>query len=117
MMNMKNHVQLIGRLGANPEVKVLDNGTKVARFSVAVNETYTAKNGEKVSDVQWHSIIAWGGLAGVAERLLYKGTEVTVDGKLSKRMYTNKDGLKISTVEIIASELFVMQNQPKGQAA
>ena len=57
MKNIKNHVQLIGRLGANPEVKILDNGSKLARFNIAVTETYTSKNGEKVNNVQWHSIV------------------------------------------------------------
>jgi single-strand DNA-binding protein len=107
MMNMKNHVQLIGRLGAKPEVKILENGSKLARFSVAVTETYTTKTGEKVNDVQWHSIIAWNNLANIAERLLQKGTQVTIDGKLLKRVYTNKDGLKLSVTEIVANELFV----------
>ena len=106
-MNMKNHVQLIGRLGAKPEVKILENGSKLARFSVAVTETYTTKTGEKVNDVQWHSIIAWNNLANIAERLLQKGTQVTIDGKLLKRVYTNKDGLKLSVTEIVANELFV----------
>jgi single-strand DNA-binding protein len=106
-MNMKNHVQLIGRLGANPEVKILENGTKLARFTLAVTETYTTKAGEKVNDVQWHSIIAWNNLANIAERLLQKGTQVTIDGKLLKRVYTNKDGLKLSVTEIVANELFV----------
>ena len=106
-MNMKNHVQLIGRLGAKPEVKILENGNKLARFTVAVTETYTTKAGEKVNDVQWHSIIAWNNLANIAERLLQKGTQVTIDGKLLKRVYTNKDGLKLSVTEIVANELFV----------
>lgn len=106
-MNMKNHVQLIGRLGAKPEVKILENGNKLARFTVAVTETHTTKAGEKVNDVQWHSIIAWNNLANIAERLLQKGTQVTIDGKLLKRVYTNKDGLKLSVTEIVANELFV----------
>src|SRR3954469_19030512 len=107
MTNIKNHVQLIGRLGANPEVKILDNGSKLARFNVAVTETYTTKKGEKVTDVQWHSIVAWGGLATIAERILHKGTQVTIDGKLFKRTFTNKEGVKQSNTEIVANELFV----------
>jgi single-strand DNA-binding protein len=107
MMNIKNHVQLIGRLGANPEVKILDNGTKLARFAVAVTETYTTKKGEKVNDVQWHSIVAWGNLANIAERLLFKGTQVTIDGKLFNRSYVGKDGQKRQVTEIVANELFV----------
>ena len=106
-MNIKNHVQLVGRLGANPEVKVLENGNKLARFSIAVTETYTTKKGEKVSDVQWHSVVAWGNLAGIAEKILQKGTHVTVDGKLFNRSYTNKEGEKRSSTEIVANELFV----------
>ena len=106
-MNMKNHVQLIGRLGANPEVKILENGTKLARFTLAVTETYTTKKGEKVNDVQWHSVVAWGNLASIAERLLHKGTQVTIDGKLFNRSFTNKEGLKRNITEIVANELFV----------
>ncbi len=110
-MKIRNHVQLIGRLGANPEVKVLENGTKLAKFNLAVTETYTTKTGEKVSDVQWHAIVAWGPLATVAERILQKGTQVTVDGKLFNRSYTNKEGLKRSSTEIVANELFVLQRK------
>lgn len=111
MMNIKNHVQLVGRLGANPEVKMLDNGNKVARFSIAVTESFTNKKGEKVTDVQWHSIIAWGNLAGIAERILQKGTQVTVDGKLLNRSFTNKEGQKKSVTEIVANELMVFQQK------
>lgn len=110
-MNIKNHVQLVGRLGANPEVKVLDNGSKVARFSIAVTDSFTNKKGEKVTDVQWHSIIAWGNLAGIAERILQKGAQVTVDGKLNIRSYTNKEGQKRSVTEVIANELMVWQQK------
>jgi single-strand DNA-binding protein len=110
-MKIKNHVQLVGRLGANPEVKVLENGNKLARFSIAVTETYTTKAGEKVTDVQWHSIIAWGNLAGIAERILQKGTQVTIDGKLFNRSYTNKEGIKRTLTEIVANELFVFHKQ------
>ncbi len=108
MMNIKNHVQLVGRLGANPEVKVLESGKKLARFQLAVNESYTKGSGEKVSKVQWHSVIAWGHLAGIAERILQKGTQVTIDGKLLNQVFTNKAGEKRSATEIVASELFVI---------
>lgn len=107
MTNIKNHVQLVGRLGANPEVKVLDNGKKLARFQLAVNQSYTKKDGEKVNNVQWHSVIAWGHLAGIAERILQKGTQVTIDGKLLNRLFTNKEGVKKNSTEIVANELFV----------
>jgi single-strand DNA-binding protein len=107
MMTIKNHIQLIGRLGADPEVKILGNGSKVARFSIAINDSYTNKNGERVTDVQWHTIVAWGNLAAIAEKILHKGTQVTVDGKLHKRSYDAKDGSKRTTTEVVANELFV----------
>lgn len=107
MMKMRNHVQLIGRLGADPEVKVFDNGNKVARFSIAVSGSYTNKQGERVTDVQWHAVVAWNALAGIAEKILQKGTQVAVDGKLVKRSYTNSEGEKRSVSEIVANELLV----------
>ncbi len=106
-MNIKNHVQLVGRLGSAPEVKILDNGNKLARFAIAINEVYTNKQGEKISNTQWHNIITWGSLANIAERLLQKGTEVTIDGRLLNRTYTDKAGIKRTNTEIIANELFV----------
>jgi single-strand DNA-binding protein len=107
MMKLRNHVQLIGRLGADPEVKVFDNGNKVARFNIAVSESYTNKQGERVTDVQWHAIVAWNNLAGIAERILQKGTQVAVDGKLVKRSYVTGSGEKRYASEVIASELLV----------
>jgi single-strand DNA-binding protein len=108
MTSIKNHVQLVGRLGANPEVKTFENGSKLARFSIAVVETYTTKKGEKVTDVHWHSVLAWGHLATAAERMLQKGIQVTVDGKLFNRTYTNKEGVNRSTTEIVANDLVVL---------
>jgi single-strand DNA-binding protein len=110
MMNIKNHVQLIGHLGADPEIKTLENGTKLARFAIALNETYTNKKGEKIVNTQWHNITAWGGLATIAERILQKGTHVTIDGKLVSRQYTDKEGVKRSSTEIAANELLVINN-------
>jgi len=106
-MNIKNHVQLVGRLGANPEMKILENGNKLARFSIAVSNTYKNKAGEKVTDVQWHAVVAWGDLATQAEQTLLKGTLVTVDGRLFNRSYMNKEGVKRTSTEVVASELFV----------
>lgn len=113
MMNIRNNVQVIGRLGANPEVKVMDNGSKLARFAVAINETYTNKKGDKVTNTQWHNVIAWGNLAGIAESILQKGTQVTIDGKLISRTYTDKQGVKRTSVEIMANELFVISQVNK----
>ncbi len=107
-MNIKNHVQLVGHLGANPEIKILENGTKLARFAVAINETYNTKKGEKVTNTQWHNVIAWGSLANIAERILLKGTHVTIDGKLMSRTFSDKQGNKRVTTEILANELLII---------
>ena len=107
MNTVKNRVQLIGNLGATPEVKNLENGNKVARFSVATSENYLNKKGEKISTTQWHNIVAWGNLAGIAQQLLQKGAEVVIDGKLSSRSYTAKDGSKKYITEVVAQELLL----------
>ncbi len=107
MTNIKNHVQLIGRLGAEPQIMVLENGSKLTKFSIAINNMYTTKNGEKINTTQWHNIIAWGSLATIAEKLLHKGVQVTVDGKLLNRNYTDKTGITHTNTEIVANEFFV----------
>lgn len=107
MNSIKNRVQLTGNLGAMPEVKNLENGNKVARFSVATSEDYMNKKGEKITSTHWHNIVAWGKLAGIAEQLLKKGEQVIVDGKLSTRSYLAKDGSKRYITEVVAQELLV----------
>lgn len=107
MNTMKNKVQLIGHVGANPEIKTLDGGKKLARISIATNETYTNANGEKVTETQWHNVIAWGKTAEIAEKLFGKGMEVLIDGKLINRSYTDKDGNKKYITEVQANELLV----------
>jgi single-strand DNA-binding protein len=75
MYALKNKVQLIGNLGNNPEVKTLDGGKKMARFSVATNETYKNTKGEKVVETQWHNLVAWGKVAEIAEKYLQKAVK------------------------------------------
>ena len=111
MKNIQNNVQLVGRLGANPEVKVLSNSSKLARFSIAINNNYTNKQGEKVTETQWHSVTAWGKLADLAEKLLQKGTQVAVDGRLSIRKYTSNEGAKVTATEVIANEFYKMESK------
>ncbi len=108
MTNLRNNIQLIGNLGANPEVKTLDNGNKMAKFALAINETYTNKAGEKVTDTQWHNITVFGALAGIAEKYLQKGKEVAVQGKLVNKSYDDKDGNKKYSTEIAVSELLLL---------
>jgi single-strand DNA-binding protein len=111
MMTIKNRVQLIGNLGGAPEVKTLDGGNKLAKFSVATNEYFTNKKGEKVNETQWHNVVVWGKLAGIAEQILEKGSEVVVDGKIQTRNYVDKDGVKKYFTEIVANELLLINKK------
>src|SRR3954469_23275595 len=78
MYALKNKVQLIGNLGNNPEIRTTESGKKLARFSVATNETYRSAKGEKMTETQWHNLFAWGKIADIAEQLLSKGSEIAI---------------------------------------
>jgi single-strand DNA-binding protein len=117
MNTLKNKVQLIGHLGAAPEVKTLDNGNTIARMRIATNETYKNAQGEKVTDTQWHTVIAWGKTAEIAGRYLGKGSEVVIEGRLTYREYTAQDGQKRTSAEIIVNELVMMDKKPSEAAA
>lgn len=108
MNAIRNKVQLIGHLGQLPEVKILAEGKKVAHLSVATNENYKNAKGEKVTETQWHTVIAWGRLADIAEKFLVKGTEVAIEGKLINRNYTDKQGVKRYVTEVMANELLIL---------
>lgn len=113
MYALKNKVQLIGNLGSAPEVKTLSGGKKVARFSMATNETYRNAKGEKVEETQWHNIVAWGKVAEIAEKYLSKGSEVAIEGKLIYRSYTDKEGAKKYITEVQLNELLMLGDRSK----
>jgi len=113
MYALKNKVQLIGNLGANPEVKTLDGGRKLARFNVATSETYRNAKGDKVTDTQWHTLVAWGKVAEIAEKYLKKGSEVAVEGKLINRSYNDKDGNKKYSTEVQVNEVLMLGDKTK----
>lgn len=112
MNALKNKVQLIGNLGNAPEVRNTENGKKLARFSVATSENYRNANGEKVTDTQWHNLIAWGKVAEIAEKYLTKGTEVAIEGKLVNGNYIDKDGNKKHFTQVEVHELLLLGNKP-----
>ena len=87
MNSLKNRVQLIGRLGADPEVKQVNGNKTLAKFSIATNETFNNAAGEKVEETQWHQIVAWGKIGELAGKYLKKGKEVAIEGKLIHRNY------------------------------
>jgi single-strand DNA-binding protein len=107
MKNLRNTVSLIGNLGADPEVKVFDSGKKKARLSLATSDSYKNASGEKVEDTQWHTLVAWGKTADIAEKYLHKGSELAVEGKLTYRSYEDKSGETKYITEINVNE-FVM---------
>ena len=108
MYALKNKVQLIGNLGNAPEVRSTESGKKLVRFSVATNEQYKNAKGEKVTETQWHNLIAWGTIADIAEKYLTKGTEVAIEGKLINRNYMDKEGNKKHVTEIQVNELLML---------
>ncbi|MFN8342050.1 MAG: single-stranded DNA-binding protein [Cyclobacteriaceae bacterium] len=107
MQSMRNSVQLIGRLGQDPDVKTFGDKMK-ASFSIATNDTYKNNNGEKVEDTQWHNVVVWGKLAEVAGKYLHKGSEVAVEGKLTHRDYQTKEGEKRYITEINVNDLVLI---------
>jgi single-strand DNA-binding protein len=104
-MKIRNKVQLIGNLGNDPQITKLENGNSLAKFSVATNESYLNKAGDRIENTQWHNIIAWGKTAEIVEKILKKGNEVVVDGKLINRSYEDDKGVTRYITEIQASEL------------
>ncbi|AYL94035.1 single-stranded DNA-binding protein [Mucilaginibacter celer] len=104
MNSLRNSVRLVGNLGMDPEVKVYDTDKKMVRLSIATNETYKNDKGEKVTDTQWHNLVFWGMQAKIAEDLLKKGDEVAIEGKLTNRSYTDKEGIKRYISEVVVNE-------------
>lgn len=108
MYALRNKVQLIGNLGNAPEVKMLEGGKKMARFSMATNETFRDRAGRKETETTWHTIVAWGKVAELAEKYLTKGKEIAIEGKLVNRTYNDKDGNTRHITEIVANELLLI---------
>lgn len=108
MQNLRNRVQLIGRLGQDPEVKTLTSGKKLTTFSVATTDSYRNSNGDKVEETQWHNVVAWGKVGEIAGEYLNKGAEVALEGKLIHRSYENSAGEKRYVTEINLNELLMI---------
>ena len=108
MNNLRNKVQLIGHLGQAPEIIAFDGGNKLAKMTLATNETYKNAKGEKHTDTQWHNVVAWGKTADIIEKYLVKGQEVAVEGKLVTKSYLTKEGEKRYRTEIQVSELLML---------
>jgi single-strand DNA-binding protein len=112
---MKNRVTLIGNLGQDPEIKSIGSGRKMARFRIATNERYKNAKDELVEDTQWHSVVAWGKQAESVEKLLKKGSEVLLEGKLTHGDYTDKDGVKRYTTDVDLQSFLVFDKKATAQ--
>lgn len=108
MNTLRNKVQLIGHVGNAPEIVTLESGRKLAKFSIATNETYKNNKGEKITDTQWHNVVAWGKTAELVENYVPKGKEIGVEGKLTSRTYEDKEGIKRYITEVVCNELLLL---------
>jgi single-strand DNA-binding protein len=108
---MINKVILVGRLGADPEVRYTPDGTMVTNFRVATDEQWKDKSGEKVQKTEWHRIVTFGKLAEICSRYLVKGKLVYVEGRLQTRQWEDKEGNKRSTTEIIAANMQMLDSK------
>ena len=108
MNTLRNKGQLIGNLGNDPEIINLESGKTLAKFSIATNESYKNAQGDKITDTQWHNIVAWGKTAQIVEKFVTKGKEVAIEGKLTTRSWEDKDGMKRYITEVVCSELLML---------
>lgn len=107
-MNVRNHVQLIGNLGKDPELKKFNEGKMLLNASLAVSSSYRNKEGKQITDTQWHQLKAWGKTAELMEKLLKKGNQVAVFGKLDMGEYEDKEGNKKYFTSIVVNDFFLM---------
>ena len=110
-----NKVILIGNLGKDPEVKYLDSGVAVANFSLATTENYKNKEGERVSQTEWHNVVLWRGLAEVAEKWLKKGSSVYIEGKIRTRKWEDKEGNTRYSTEILGDNMTMLGGKPSSE--
>lgn len=107
-MSGVNKVILIGNLGRDPEVRYLEGGIAVANFPLATTEVHKSRSGEKFESTEWHNIVLWRGLAEVAEKLLKKGMQVYIEGRIRTRTWEDKDGTKKRATEITGENLTIL---------
>ena len=108
MNALRNKVQLIGRLGQDPEITTFPDGNKMAKFSLATDDSYKDKNGQKVERTYWHNVIVKGGLVKVVESYVVKGQEIAIEGKLTNRSWEDQNGTKRYVTEVVCNELLLL---------
>ena len=108
MNQLRNKVQLIGHAGIDPQIKSTATGKKLVKFSLATNESFKNKEGERQFSTQWHNLVLWGKQATIAEKFIQKGSEIAIEGKLNNRTYITPSGEKKFVSEVIVSEITFM---------
>ena len=116
MNELRNSVRLIGHAGDVPKMIVMENGRKIANFSVATNETYTDTSGNKKTETTWHRLVAYGPIANTAEKYIQKGVEVAIEGKLTNRTWDDKEGQKHYVTEVVVNQILVVGNKEKSNS-
>lgn len=102
---MLNKIMLIGNLGRDPELQVTSDGTPVTKFSLAVSRSYNSSTGERKEETEWFNIVAWRNLAERCEKYLHKGSKVYIEGRITQRKYTDRDGIQRTAVDVIANDV------------
>ena len=115
-MGSVNKVILLGRLGADPEVRYTQDQTPVASFNIATSINYKNKSGEKVTNTEWHNVVLWSPLAEIAENYLKKGSQVYIEGKISNRSYEDKDGIKKYISEVVGRDITLLGRAPESSS-
>jgi single-strand DNA-binding protein len=108
MKTLRNKVNLIGNLGVTPEIRTLEGGSKKASVTIATNESYKNAKGEKVTETQWHNLVAWGRNADLLEKYTKAGSRIAVEGRLVNRQWTDKTGQKRYTTEVVVNEIMLL---------
>jgi single-strand DNA-binding protein len=112
-----NKVILVGRLGRDPETRYTGGGQAVANFSVATDESYKDKNGERQKRTEWHKIVVWGKQAEIAQQYLKKGSLIFIEGRIQSREWQDKEGQKRTSFEIVATNFRMLGGRSEGAAA
>lgn len=117
MNTLRNSVRLYGNVGQDPEVKSLENGTKLAKFSLATSDRHKDAKGEWVDETTWHNLVVFGKQVDIVEKYVNKGDKLFVEGKLTNRSYEGKDGAKKYFTEVVINEILLGSNQVKPKSA
>ena len=117
MAGSLNKVILIGNLGADPEIKEMPDGTKMAKFSIATSEKYTNKSGEKITNTDWHNIVLWRGIAEIAEKYLNKGDSVCIEGKLKTRSWEDENGNKRYATDVQGDSMTMLGSRRDNESS